>query len=175
MIRFLLTAALLSILTATAGAADTSLTKAERIAAALGVETTLKNAQASSAEATRQQMTAMLGELKKQGLPEEYVNKLAASADRMVMQAVQSWDTHEAARIYSTGLVDSLSEKELAEAEAYYKSAKGQKSHAAVSASEKQMFAYINAKMTESMQAGMAAFMEDARKAASESQQATKD
>jgi hypothetical protein len=73
------------------------------------------------------------------------------------------------------GLVDSLSDKELTEAEAYYKSVKGKKSYAAVSASEKQMFAYINAKMTESMQAGMTAFMADVRKAASESQQKTKD
>jgi len=83
-------------------------------------------------------------------------------------------DPKEASRIYAEGLLDVLSDEELAEAEHYVQSPEGKKIYRAIADSEANMVNYVQSKTNAVVQAEMGKFIEDMKTAARRSKQATK-
>ncbi len=86
----------------------------------------------------------------------------------MLRKVSQAWDPKVAARIYSEGLGDALTDDELGQAERYYGSTEGKKTHAAIAASQQKMQTYVMGKSNEVLQSEMAGFLETVKKVVAE-------
>jgi len=144
--------------------------RAARIAQALGLEQVLKDTQALHVASTRRAMQDVLLELKKNGIPESVISDLNATVMQFGDDASLAWDPKEAARIYATGLVGILSEKELIAAERLYQTETGKKSYLAVANSQARMIEYISSKQNDAMKEKMGALLAKIREVASRTQ-----
>lgn len=147
--------------------------RAARIAQALGLEQMLKDTQALHVASTRRAMQDALLEMKKNGIPESVISDIDATVMRFGDDASLAWDPKEAARIYATGLVGTLSEKELIAAERLYQTETGKKSYLAVANSQARMLEYISSKQSEAMNEKMGALFAKVREAAKRARNAT--
>lgn len=142
--------------------------KAERISKVLGIDEALAEAQSSSVQAVKEQVAAMLDQMKKLGVPNERLDQLSPSIQRLAEVSVKYWDPKVAARIYAEGLVDELSDDELAEAEKYYSSPAGAKANRAIAESQQKMQQYIQDQSAKALEPEMARFLEEVKKIASQ-------
>lgn len=146
--------------------------RATRIAQALGLEQLLKDTQMQQMASTRQSMQDMLLELKKIGISEKVISEVSATALQFSDETALAWDPKEAARIYATGLVGTLSEDELIATERHYQTETGKKSYTALANSQARMTDYIVAKQTEAMKERTGALLAKVREAAIRSRNA---
>ena len=144
--------------------------KAERISKVLGIDGMLAEAQSSSVQAVKEQVTAMLDQLKKLGVSNERLLQFSPAIQRLAEVTAKSWDPKVAARIYAEGLVDELSEDELIEAEKYYSSPAGVKANRAIAESQQKMQQYIQEQSAKAMEPEMARFLEEVKKIAVQAQ-----
>lgn len=79
--------------------------KAVRISKVLGIDEALAEAQSSSVEAVKEQVAAMLDQMKKLGVPNERLDQFSPSIQRLAEVSAKSWDPKVAARIYAEGLL----------------------------------------------------------------------
>ena len=140
--------------------------RAERIARALGIEQLLIETQAASLAAAKGQVSELVSGLKKSGIPEDYLNEMRSKIEQMYVKASAAWDPKEAGRIYAEGLLDVLSDEELAEAEHYVESPEGKKIYRAIADSEANMIDYVQSRTNAVVHAEMGRFIEDMRVAA---------
>lgn len=148
--------------------------RAGRIARALGIEQLLIETQAATLAGTKLQVSELISGLKKSGIPDDYLNEMGLKIEQMYVKASAAWDPKEASRIYAEGLLDVLSDQELAEAEHYVDSPEGKKIYRAIADSEANMINYVQSKTNAVIQAEMGKFVEDMKAAARRSKQATK-
>lgn len=140
----ILFALIIAFVTVSADAVDLRTQKAERIARILGIEQILVEAQKSTEETARADLENVVQEMRRIGLKDEAVRMIEKLFEPLVQKVNAAWDIKEAGRIYSMGLVDTLSDQELDEAEKYYSTDEGKKAYAAISSSEDKMLAYID-------------------------------
>ncbi len=112
-----------------------------------------------------------MNELRKGGLPEAYLNRLTESAEKATMDAAGAWDPKEASRIFSEGLIDFLSDEELAEMEKFYDSEQGKRSYQALTQSQGRMVEYIQGKTEAALQEAMGKFLAEAKEVANKVRQ----
>jgi hypothetical protein len=155
-------------------AQDTRTARVDRIARALGIEQLLAETQAASLAATKGQVSELMSSLKESGIPDDYLYEMRSKIEQMYAKALGAWDPKEASRIYAEGLLDVLSDEELAEAEHYVQSPEGKKIYRAIADSEANMVNYVQSKTNAVVQAEMGKFIEDMKTAARRSKQATK-
>lgn len=162
----LLIALIVGLVSISVGAAEARTQKAERIAQVLGLEELLADAQRANAQSIREQVQIVMQEFRRNGMKESLLREYEKAADQMAAKVNAAWDPKQATRIYSEGLLESLSDQELNEAEQYFSSPEGQKAYAAVSSSQAKMTEYINSRTNAVMQEEFAKFMEQVRQAA---------
>ena len=165
-ITTVLVSLVLTLSLASAMAQDSRAAKAERISLSLGIGEMLKHVQQMNIESTKQQMQVVISELRNGGVPEDRLIMFAALAEQMAQRVASAWDPKEASRIYSDGLVESLSVPELSEAENYFATSQGRKTQAAITASQSRMAEYINAKTNAALQEEFGKFMAQVKQVA---------
>ena len=148
-----------------AGATDVRMQKAERIARILDIEGMLVETQRANADAVKEQVQLVIQELRRSGAKEEWLRDFEKAADQMAVKVSAAWDPKQATRIYSEGLLDSLTDEEFDDAEQYFNSPKIRKAYLAALGSQAKMTEYINARTNVVMKEEFARFMEQARQA----------
>lgn len=148
-----------------AGATDDRIQKAERIAHILGIEGMLMETQKFNTDAINEQVQLVIEELRRNGAKEEWLRDFEKAADQMASKVGAAWDPKQASRIYSEGLLESLTNKELDDAEKFFSSPENRKAYFAASSSQAKMTEYINSRTKLVMKEEFATFMERARQA----------
>ena len=145
-----------------------TISRAERLAKAAGLEELVSSAQQANVADAKAQADALIAQLRQAGMPESVVAQLAPRVQEIMRKVSQAWDPKVAARIYAEGLGDALTDDELDQAERYYGSTEGKKTHAAITASQQKMQTYVMGKSNEVLQSEMAGFLETVKKAVAE-------
>lgn len=140
--------------------------KAERISRALGIDKALAETQALNVHAAKEQVTSLIDQLKNAGFPNERLEQFSPAVQQIMEISAKAWDPKVAARIYAEGLVDELSEDELAEAEKYYSSPAGAKANHAIAESQQKMQRYIQEQSAKAMEPEIAKFFEEVKRMA---------
>lgn len=141
--------------------------RAERIGRAMGIEQQLVALHQSNLAGVREQAAMLVAQLEKAGVKEKQLAELTPSIEKLLTLCGTSWDAKVAARIYAEGLVDVLSEADLREAEKYYLSPKGARTHAALVASQERMLKYIQQESAKAMEPAMQEFFAEVKRLAS--------
>lgn len=107
--------------------------------------------ESATEDVVKLQLNSMLREFKRSGISEQAIAEISLEVDQIAKRVSQSWDPHEASRIYSEQLAKRLTADELQNAERYFQSEEGQKVFQAISASQSLMQVYIGIKTSEAM------------------------
>lgn len=145
-----------------------TISRAERLAKAAGLEELVSSAQQANVADAKDQADALIAQLRQAGMPELVVAQLAPRIQEIMRKVSQAWDPKVAAHIYAEGLGDALTDDELDQAERYYGSTEGKKTHAAITASRQKMQTCVMGKSNEVLQSEMAGFLETVKKAVAE-------
>ena len=155
----------------TAMAQDARVAKADRIARALGIDEHLRAAQVEGMEMAKQQTELVMSEIRKSGVPEASLAQLATITEQLMLKVLHAWDIQEAGRIWSSGMVDALSDAELLAMEQYVETPEGRKAQAAMLASQQKMTEYISARTNAVMQVEFGKLVEAMKVVVRESRQ----
>lgn len=164
----LIPAVLLSFASFVAVAQTTPSAKAERLARATGLEELLIAAQEKSTASASASVEGMLAQLKRSGIPEEVITSIAPRVQEMMVKVTKSWNPVVASQLYAENLSASLSERELEDAEAYYRSVEGKKTLVALKDSQTKVQSYIETQTNKVLQAELGAFMQAMKEAVAE-------
>ena len=168
--RTFIAALLIATFSVLANAQESRVQKAERSSKAIGLSDLLVETQAENIRAIKEQAGSVFIQLKQVGMSEETFAELVSAFERMIELAARSWDPHVAARIFAEGLVDELTDQELAKAERYYSSPAGEKANRALMNSRQKMLQYIQEQTTKVMEPEMAKFFKEVQRLAKRDQ-----
>ncbi len=160
----LILALVVSAMSFAASAADARTERAERIARVLGLNEMLQETQKSYAESTRSQLQVVLQEVRRSGVAESTAKHLEQLMNPMIEKVALAWDPAQASRLYSEGLLETMTDQELDEAERYVSTPEGQKTYTAIANSQTRMLEYINNRTKSVLQEEFAKFMEQVKK-----------
>lgn len=140
----------------------------DKLAIELGIPQILQASKQSTARNVKEQLDIVFSQFEKNGMPEEFTLEMRKPAEAMMLRIRDSWDTTEAARIYTAEISAILTPEEIQEASNYYASPEGKITFDAINSGQSKMNAYISSKVTESMNKEFGLLMAQMRGVASE-------
>jgi hypothetical protein len=117
----------------------------KELAEVLGFESMMKELRDQTQQSTELQVSQMMGQFERSfpQMPESFMKELSEAATEFAQKVSTAWDPSEAARIYSSGLSEALSEDEMREAIKHYGSAEGQRQLKAINEAAGRMNTYV--------------------------------
>ena len=112
---------------------------------AIGFDSMLESIHQDTVNMVKGQMDSMLAQIRQANpnITDEVMKEFNAAAQDFSSRVMNSWNTAEAAKIYSSALVDGLSEKDIRAAIEHYRTTEGQKELKVISAAAQKMNGYI--------------------------------
>lgn len=149
----------LIVLTTTVSAQTKRVQDIDRLAIELGIPQVLAVNKENSINNGKEQFEAVFSQLRKNGIPSEVLEELQQPMEAILVRIRDSWDTNEAARIYTAEIASTLTDREIKETLKFYSSKEGKQSLTAIHTGQSKMNSYINGKVKETMQEEFGAFM----------------
>jgi hypothetical protein len=135
----------------------------EEFTRAAGLGDVLTGAREEVRRKMQEQVGPLLASFRRSGMSEAALGELEAAVNDYVDHVLTAWDGVQAARIYTSTVVEAMSDEELRDAIAFYASPQGQSTQNAIVLASKRMLDYINQSSAGVMEVQLQIFMERVR------------
>ncbi len=131
----------------------------------LGFNAMLEATRQESIKMAEGQMNSVLSQIRQSNpkIDNEIMKELNASAQEFTRRVINSWDSMEAAKIYSAALIEGLPEKDMRAAIEHYRTPEGQKELEVITAAAQSMNSYISQRIQKETDAAMKDFLTQLR------------
>lgn len=163
-ILFLVVFALVAATSTIAMAADKA-EMAKQLMEVLGFDAMLESVRLDTIKMVDGQMNGMIAQLRNSNpnISNSVLKELNAAAQDFSRRIMNSWNSAEAARIYSAALVDGLPENEMVAAIEHYKTPEGRRELKVINDAVKKSNVYIMTSIQKESDAAMKDFLRDIR------------
>jgi 4-hydroxyphenylpyruvate dioxygenase-like putative hemolysin len=131
----------------------------------LGFDLMLESVRKDTVKMVEGQMDSIIGQMRNSfpNMPEATLKEFEAAAQAFGSRITDSWNSSEAAKIYSTSLVDGLPEKDMRAAIEHYKTPEGQRELKVINEAAKKMNGYIMRSIQKETDVAMKDFLREVK------------